>query len=121
MSLEQIEEHLVKSILRGTLALHVLRNSRKPASKLIHDLLEIEMQVSQFVGHTTRVHAKELKDTLQKGALANVFSFMPISGDHWTQPPLPSQKTKDTSLSKQKEKLKRKARPLSSRQKLQKK
>ncbi|MBY0315670.1 MAG: hypothetical protein K2Q26_09135 [Bdellovibrionales bacterium] len=78
-SLEQIEERLVKSILASTLALHILRSSRKPTFKLVNELLEMEFQVGQFVGRAMKMHSESLKSTNLKGALANALSFTPLN------------------------------------------
>lgn len=87
MSLDQIEEHLVKSVLSSTLALHILRNSRKPTSKLVNELLEIEMDVGQFVGRAMQMHAKSLKALSMGGGLANTLSFITLGqANAHTQP-----------------------------------
>lgn len=78
MSLEQIEERLVKSILSGTLALHILRSSRKPLSGLVKELMDMEVEVGKFVGAAVQMHAESLKRTEMKGMLAGALSFIPI-------------------------------------------
>lgn len=78
MSLDQIVERLVRSILSGTLALQILRNSRKPTYKLVNELLEIEMEVGQFVGRAMHMHAKSFKASNMGGMLANTLSFIPM-------------------------------------------
>lgn len=78
MSLEQIEEGLVKSILSGTLALHILRSSRKPTSKLVRELLDIDVEVGRFVGQALQMHAEHIKVAIPNGALASALSFIPI-------------------------------------------
>lgn len=78
MSLEQVEERLMRSVLSGTLALHVLRNTRKPVSLLAKELMEIEMEVGQFVGAAMQMHAETLKASKLRGTLAGALSFIPI-------------------------------------------
>lgn len=78
MSLAQIEERLVKSILSGSLALHILRNSRKPTSRLVNDLLEIEMEVGFFVGQAMQMHSRSLRTANLDGMLASALSFIPM-------------------------------------------
>ena len=72
-SLAKIEERLVKSILSATLALHILRSSRKPTSQLTRELLDIEFDVGRFVGM-----AMQTKERNLKGALAGAVSFIPF-------------------------------------------
>ena len=79
MSLEQIEERLLKSVLGGTLALYVLRSSRKPTSRLVNELLEIEVEVGQFVGRAMQMHVENLKAANLKGSLANALSFISLN------------------------------------------
>lgn len=79
MSLEQIEERLVKSILSGTLALHILRSSRKPTCELVEELLDIEVQVGEFVGQAMQMHTRNSKAPNLRGALASALSFIPIA------------------------------------------
>lgn len=88
MSLEQIEERLVKSVLSNALALHILRSSQKPTSKLVDELLEIEIQVGQFVGHAMQMHIENLKASNMEGMLANALSFVSLGGTPGTQFPL---------------------------------
>ncbi len=87
ISLEQIEERLVKSLLSGTLALHILRSSRKPMSKLAEELLGIEIEVGRFVGEAMKLHSQNLRATKLRGSIANTLSFIPIS----TAPPSENQ------------------------------
>jgi hypothetical protein len=80
LSLDQIEERLVKSVLSGTLALHILRNSRKPTPKLLEDLFSIEAEVGRFVGVAMQMHTEHQKPPNLKGVLAGALSFIPIQG-----------------------------------------
>lgn len=95
LSLDQIEEHLVKSVLSGTLALHILRNSRKPASKILEDLFSIEADVGRFVGVAMQMHTEHQKTLNLKGVLAGALSFIPIQAKtQASKPTLPKPKKK---------------------------
>lgn len=78
ISLEQIEERLVKNLLRGSLALQILRGSRKPVSRLMKELVEIEIEVGQFVGQAMQMHVDSIKATNFQGVLASALSFIPL-------------------------------------------
>lgn len=100
MSLEQIEERLVKNILRGSLALQILRGSQKPVSKLMRELLEIEIEVSQFVGQAMQIHADNIKATNFQGVLASALSFIPIPVAQRPQIQSPSSNTWNSTMGK---------------------
>lgn len=97
----------MRSVLSGTLALHVLRNTRKPVSLLVKELMDIEMEVGQFVGAAMQMHAETLKASKLRGMLAGALSFIPIpttgSGLHSTNPVEPK------SLINQSTRIKKKA------------
>ena len=100
MSLEQIEERLVKNLLRGSLALQILRGSQKPVSKLLKELLEIEVEVSQFIGQAMQMHADNIKDTNFQGVLASALSFIPMPVAHRPQIQSPSSNTWNSTMGK---------------------
>lgn len=78
-TLRQIESRLMKNILGNSLALEIIRNSQKPTSELIAELIEIEARVGEFVGETLQQTAAKHKGKIDlKGALAGALSFMPI-------------------------------------------
>lgn len=90
MSLQQIEERLLKSVLSGTLALHILRNSRTPTSELLEELMNVEAEVGQFVGQAMQMHVESLKATNLKGVLAGALSFIPLRPQVSAAVPIPS-------------------------------
>ena len=78
-TLRQIESRLMKNILGNSLALEIIRNSQKPTSEIIAELIEIEARVGEFVGETLQQTAAKHKGKIDlKGALAGALSFMPI-------------------------------------------
>lgn len=79
LSLEHVEERLNKSILSAALALYILRNSTEPTSKLIKELIQIEIEVGKFVGQALEMHIKRTKMFWRKsGFLAGALSFIPM-------------------------------------------
>lgn len=77
LSLGHVEEQLEKSILKAALALYILKNSREPASKLVRDLLQMEIEVGKFVGQVLEMRAGRMEVICQEGLLASTLSFIP--------------------------------------------
>ena len=100
MSLEQIEERLIKNILRGSLALQILRGSRKPVSRLMKELIEIEVEVGQFVGQAMQMHVDSVKATNFQGVLASALSFIPIPVSQRPQIQSPSPNKSNSTMRK---------------------
>lgn len=77
--LRQIESQLTKNILAQSLALEIIRNSRKPTSELISEPMEIEVHVGEFVREALRQPEGKHRNPVDlRGALAGALSFIPI-------------------------------------------
>ena len=78
-TLQQIESRLMKNILAQSLALEIIRNSQKPSSELISELIDIEAAVGEFVGQALQQSTAKHKNKIDlKGALAGALSFVPF-------------------------------------------
>lgn len=80
LTLGEIEERLSNTILASSLALKVLKGVRKPTSKLIQELLDIEFQVGHFVGEAMKIHIEQMRTPNLRGVLANALSTIPLGG-----------------------------------------
>lgn len=77
LSLFQIEERLEKSILKATLVLYILKNLGKPTSKVIRDLLQMEIEVGKFIGQAREMNTEQIEALFEEGFLASTLSFIP--------------------------------------------
>ncbi len=101
-TLRSIESQLMKSILAQSLALEIIRNSQKPTSELLSELLEVEVRVGEFVGDALREAAIQNKNKIDvRGALAGALSFVPFAPPSRQRPPgLPWRKVALTWITK---------------------
>lgn len=76
--LREIEARLIKNILAQSLALQIIKSSRKPSSELLADLLHIEAQVGEFVGIALEKAGGQPGKIDFKGVLAGALSFIPM-------------------------------------------
>ena len=78
----QIEESLSNVILASSLALKIIKGSRKPVSELVDELLEIEVQVAEFLGESLKPNDGSYSKVDLRGSLARALSFIPIKTNH---------------------------------------
>lgn len=78
LTLEDVENRLLKSVLTGTLALQMLKTSRKSVSHAIKELLDIEICAGQLISRAFEETRESRKPHNPRGALANAYSFLPM-------------------------------------------
>ncbi|MBX3032965.1 MAG: hypothetical protein KF865_03505 [Bdellovibrionaceae bacterium] len=77
--LRELESQLTKNILAQSLALHVIRHSQKPTSKLIEELMNIEARVGDFLGKALEeIGGKTSSAVDMRGTLAGVLALIPM-------------------------------------------
>lgn len=77
-ALREIEAKLTKSILAQSLALQIIRNSKKPTSDLLAELVGIEAQVGEFVGQVLEKAGGDPGQVDLRGLLAGALSLIPM-------------------------------------------
>jgi len=77
-NLRQMESRLIKNILVQSLAVEIIRNSQKPSSELLKELINIETQAGNFVGQAFMEAGSEPGEVDLKGVLASALSFIPF-------------------------------------------
>lgn len=78
--LREIESKLTRGIMAQSLALEIIKNSQRPTSELIAELLDIECQTGKFVGDVLQnVGGKHQVSVDLKGVLAGAVSFIPMN------------------------------------------
>lgn len=77
--IRELESQLTKNIMAQSLALQVIRNSQKPASELVQELMSIEARVGEFLGKALEeAGGKNPRAIDFRGTLAGVLSFVPM-------------------------------------------
>jgi hypothetical protein len=79
-SLEEIQMMLLDHILTSALALHMIKNSKKPMAKGIKDLIDVEIAASKIVTMIMQARAKSLKRFGRRNILAGAYSFLQFTG-----------------------------------------
>lgn len=77
-ALREIEAKLTESILAQSLALQIIRSSKKPTSDLLAELVSIEVQVGEFVGQVLEKAGGDPDQVDLRGLLAGALSLIPM-------------------------------------------
>ena len=74
------KEEFLKDLLKASLALYVVTTSKTPFCDVVKDLFDIEYEAGLLVEKLLNKKISSQSDL--HGALAGVFSFIPIKGSH---------------------------------------
>lgn len=77
-SLRQLEDQLIKTVLTGVGALHLIRNSHKPLQELIDELMTMEAEIGELVGQAMQMCIGNSNQRAAFGSLAGALSFIPL-------------------------------------------
>jgi hypothetical protein len=72
-----------------TLAIYILRTARKPISKVVQELMEVEIKTAELVGQIMRLEKENPKIRNLRGILAGAYSFIPLPMNGLTPMKLP--------------------------------
>ena len=75
-TIARVEQELMTGLLTQALALKILKNSSKPASVLLRELIDIEVEVGRFIGSTLTAGAGKGPESNYTGALSGALSFV---------------------------------------------
>ena len=75
-------EIVLKQILMVTLAIYILRTARKPISKVVQELMEVEIKTAEIVSQIMKLEKENPRIRNLRGVLAGAFSFihLPMNG-----------------------------------------
>lgn len=78
LDLSQLDQQRVRDCLKLSLALYLLRNSRKPIHRVMDDIFNLEIEVGDFVAEALNLSGSNA--TVLHGILANTLSVIPMGG-----------------------------------------
>ena len=78
LDLSQLDEQQVRDCLKLSLALYLIRNSRKPIHRVLDDILNLEIEVGDFVAEALNLYGSNAN--VLRGILANTLSVIPMGG-----------------------------------------
>ncbi len=74
-TIARVEQELMTGLLTQALALKILKNSSKPASELLRELMDMEVEVGRFIGNTLATGAGRGSVSNCTGVLSGALAF----------------------------------------------